>query len=224
MNTLGLSALAALIALPLGYVLPGDRVLDQVERRRESAQPLRVEAELSGVRPDWPGTVVFELHPRFGLRVSAERGDRWVFRKGRLLAGPDDRVPAWVPDLEILVARGEDELRRWLDRDDVDLTVNELGRCGESDCFVLGGRRGRGQVWVDKDSFEIVRWVSPWGRTTAFATYTDWDGLRFPETIELQDRKGVFATLVIVGVTRARDLRESGFSREWVDAATRPGQ
>ena len=80
-------ALAALAAL-LAYVLPGDRVLEQVAARRAKADALRVEARLEGIGESWPERVVLELHPRLGCRVSGEAGERWLparrARAGRL--------------------------------------------------------------------------------------------------------------------------------------------
>lgn len=209
---------AALVALPLGYVLPGDRMLAELERQREERPPLRIEAELAGRTRGWPEAVVIELHPELGFRVSDDAGRRWLVRRGSVVAGSDDSAPAWIPDLEILVLRVGDELRDWCRRAEVNLNVNELGRCGELDCFVLGGREGRSQLWLEKDRFDVIRWVSR-GRSIEFLDYTDWDGQRFPSSIELRDRKGAYAILSVRGVVARPGLSADDFQPAWVRSA-----
>ena len=132
---------AGLLALlVLGYVLPGERVILQLTTLREKQAPLRVEATLVDGDPDWPSRVRFELHPEFGFRVSVENGGRWLVENGRVVAASDQKVPAWIPALGILVLKPEEALRAWLEWARIDIAVNQLARCGESDCFVVGGR------------------------------------------------------------------------------------
>ncbi len=211
--------LAAWLALPPAYVLPGERVVYVLERQRTKQAALRIEAELSGVSRDWPAEVVFELHPEHGYRVSDDGGRRWLIRNGQVLAGTTDPPPPWIPELEVLVLKLEDDLRAWFRRAQIDLGRNELAHCGDDDCFVLGGTGGRSQVWIHKDSFEILRWRSNSGRTIKFLSYADWDGLRFPAIVELQDRRGAFATLVVHSVSRAGSLAAEDFSPSWVKSA-----
>jgi hypothetical protein len=211
--------LASLISPVLGYVLPADRVVAELEEKRAKQVPLRIEAELSGVTLAWPTEVVFEIHPEYGFRVSDDQGGRWLIRRGVVVAGTREPAPPWIPELEILSLQASDDLRAWFRRAQVDLGRNELVRCGDLDCFVLGGKSGRSQVWIDKDSFDVERWTSGSGRTVGFLSYTSWDGLRFPGIIELRDRKGVFATLVIHAVRSANRLKPGDFSPAWVESA-----
>ena len=210
--------LASVLAPAPGYVLPADRVVKQLEEKRTKQLPLRIEAELSGVTLAWPTEVVFELHPEFGFRISDDQGGRWLIRRGVIVAGTRE-PPPWIPELEILSVQAADDLYAWFRRSEVDLSRNELARCGDLDCFVLGGRSGRSQLWIDKDAFDVQRWTSDSGRSVGFLSYTNWDGLRFPGIIELSDRKGVFATLVIHAVRSAKRLKPGDFSPKWVDSA-----
>jgi hypothetical protein len=210
--------LAAWLLPGLAYVLPAERVLRQIEKQRSKQPPLRIEAELSGASLRWPSEVVFELHPEHGYRVSDDQGGRWLIRGGRVLAGTEEPTPAWIPELELLVLRAADDLRRWFRRAEVDLERNELARCGELDCFVLGGADARSQVWIDKESFDVLRWTSS-SRSVEFLSYSDWDGQRFPAIVELRDRRDVFATLVVHAVSRAGRLDEGDFTQTWVHAA-----
>jgi hypothetical protein len=208
--------LIALLALPPAYVVPAERILTVLQEQRQKQTPLRIEAELSGLRDDWPQEVVFELHPEFGSRVQDDLGGRWLFSKGRLRAGSSDPAPSWVPELEVLVLKDRDALRTWFTRARVDLERNELARCGETDCFVLGGRDGRSQLWLEKNQFDVQRWVTSGGVEIHYRSYADWDGLRFPGVIELHDRNGIFATLAIHSVSVVPHLREGDFSQSWV--------
>ena len=211
--------LAALLGPAPGYVLPADRVVKQLKEKRAKQVPLRVEAELSGVTLAWPTEVVFELHPEYGFRISDDQGGRWLIRRGVVVAGTGEPPPVWIPELEVLSVRALDDLHAWFRRAQVDLARNDLVRCGDLDCFVLGGSNGRSRVWIDKDAFDVQRWTPGSGRTVGFLSYTNWDGLRFPGIIELRDRKGVFATLVIHAVRAAKRLKPADFSPQWVESA-----
>ena len=217
--------LAAVIAAGpvLGFVLPGERVLLQLEAQRERIPPLRVEARLTGESAeaaDWAPRVVFELHPLFGYRVSDSHGGRWLVRGGRVLASNEPHIPDWIPALEILVLRRAEELQAWLDWARVDTQVNQLGRCGESDCFVLGGRAATRQLWIDKDSFEVLRWVASSGRGIEFAQYANWGRVRFPSEIRIVERDRNFAVFSVTAVRAAPELEEAGFAPEWARSAT----
>lgn len=216
MNATWAVALAALIAQPPAYVVPGDRLLTVLEERRSKLGAIRVRAELSGVVPDWPQEVVFELHPAFGYRVSDDQGGRWLIRAGRVLAGSSEPPPAWIPELELLVLKLQDELLDWCVRANIDIGVNELARCGDQDCFVLGGRSASAQLWIDKERLEILRWVAPLGRAIEYSSYADWDGRRFPTVVELRDGDRTYASLAVHTVSAAPGLGPRDFAPSWV--------
>jgi hypothetical protein len=209
---------AGLLALlVLGYVLPGERVILQLTTLREKQAPLRVEATLVDGDPDWPSRVRFELHPEFGFRVSVENGGRWLVENGRVVAASDQKVPAWIPALGILVLKPEEALRAWLEWARIDIAVNQLARCGESDCFVVGGREAPRQLWIDKDRFEIQRWVAGRGNGIEFTGWTDWGGsLRFPARIRIVDRDETFAEFQIDRVVSDTNLSQADFTPDWV--------
>ncbi len=209
-------ALAALLLF--AYVLPGERVLLQLATLREKLPPLRIEATLISEESDWPQQVRFELHPEFGYRISDESGGRWLVRAGRVVATSEPDVPEWIPALEILVLRLDEELRAWLDWARIDFTVNQLGRCGEMDCFVVGGRAASRQLWIDKDRFEVLRWVAGRGRGIEFGPWTSWGKLRFPSLIRIVDRDETFAEFEIDRVVSAPALSEADFTPEWTQS------
>ncbi len=212
MSTSVAAGFLALTATLLAYVLPVERVVAELARQREHALPLRLELSLDGILSSWPQRVTLELHPEFGLKVTDDLGGRWLLRQGRLVAGDSPRAPLWLPELEILTLNQELDLRAWLQHARVDVYSNELGRCGEAVCFVLGGRGRPGQVWLNKDRFEVVRLILPEGRQLLFEGYRSWSGTRFPSEIKILDSHGVLATLSVLALSRALDLSEEDFA------------
>ena len=212
-------ALHALL-LPFLYIVPSSRVLTEIERVRGRAVTLHVEASLSraetqGFAPEWPARLQIDLHPVFGMRVADDRGGRWVVRRARIASASTFELPAWMPQLEVLAIATRSELESWLGSVGLDLQRNALGRCGEADCFVLGGRESAPQLWVDKETFQLRRWVGPGGRSFAFSEYRAWGSIKFPSKIEVLDDEGALATLLVDRVEPAPALGERDFSRTW---------
>ena len=212
MSTSLAAGFLALTTTLLAYVLPVDRIVAELVRQREHAPPLRLELSLEGILSSWPQQVMLELHPEYGLKVTDDVGGHWLLRQGRVVAGDSLRAPRWLPDLEILTLNQELDLHAWLQHARVDVYSNELGRCGESDCFVLGGRGRPAQVWLNKDRFEVVRLILPEGRQLLFERYRSWSGTRFPSEIKILDSHGVLATLSVLALSRAPDLSEEDFA------------
>jgi len=208
----------ALIGL-LAYVLPGERVVEQLAARRAELAPVRVEARLDGIGETWPEHVVLELHPRLGARISDERGERWVLRDGRLQAGTRHPQPPWLPELDVLLAPDRVALGKLLRDLGIDPSVNELGRCGERDCFVLGGRDAGAQLWLDKETLDVVELRLANRRRIEFAAPQTWSGARFPAEIRVYDEWGKIATLRVEAAGKAADLRAEDFSARWVETA-----
>jgi hypothetical protein len=193
----------------LGFVLPGERVLAQIVEARRAQGPLHVDLRLRGQDPAWPGRITLELHPELGAQVRDEHGRRWVLREGQLLGRKP--APAWLPDVDVLALRSTSGLRAWLRQQGIDLDRSELARCGESDCYVLGGRDSRGQLWVDKDRFDVVRWIGRSGRRVELRGFKPWGRQRFPSEIEVLDHMGEFASMVVETVIPATDLVPADF-------------
>lgn len=212
MSTSLATGFLALTATLLAYVLPVERVVAELARQREEALPLRLELSLDGILSSWPQRVMLELHPEFGLKVTDDLGGRWQLWQGRVVAGDSPRPPRWLPELEILTSNQEVDLRAWLQHARVDVYSNELGRCGEAVCFVLGGRGRPGQVWLNKDRFEVVRLSLPEERQLLFEAYRSWSGTRFPSEIKILDSHGVLATLTVLTLSSAPDLSEEDFA------------
>ena len=209
----------ALLLVLVAWVLPPERAVRELVRVRARQLPVRAEAIVIGGDPRWPEELRFELHPDYGVRVSSDQGGRWLFVGGRPAGHASQEPPAWLPDLAGLVLRDEEGLLDWLDGLGVDPERSQLARCGDDDCFVLGGRNREGQVWVDKERFEIRRVVRPGGRVLEISTYTDWGRLRFPGTFRIQGPAGPIATIEVVRAQPARDLAAEDFTLEWLMGA-----
>jgi hypothetical protein len=204
----------------LAYVLPGDRVVGMLAEARASRAPLRIEAKLQARDSSAPSSLVIELHPELGARISDDRGGRWLVSGGRATAGTQLPAPAWLPDLAPLVLRHESELRSWLAAEGVDLQRNELARCGDGDCYVLGTRHSLAQLWVQKSPVEVRRLVLPGRGRSDLEEWRSFDGIRFPARIELSGDEGT-ATLAVETATPAPKLGPADFSEAWVQAAKR---
>jgi hypothetical protein len=206
---------AALALALVGWVLPPERVVHEMARIRARQGPIRAEAALVGVDSRWPEELRIELHPEHGVRISDDRGGRWLLREGRVVGRNRDAVPPWIPDLEILVIREEEALLRWLEMAQVDTELSQFARWGEADCFVLGGRKGEAQLWVEKGRFEVRRVLWRRGRRLDLGAYQEWDTLRFPGEIRVEDSVGPIATLQVVEAAWAPDLSSEDFTPEW---------
>jgi hypothetical protein len=213
------SALPTLVALAwLAYFASGSQVVAQLAAARAGQPPLHVQAAVSTAESDAPGSLTIDLHPEFGMRAADDRGGRWVVVRGRLLAGTQLPLPIWLPDLEVLSLRHESDLLSWLGVQGIDVTANELARCGDGDCYVLGTRQSLAQLWVDKRSFEVRRIVLPGRGQSQLEEWRSFDKLRFPARIEISGGEGS-ATLAVETVSPASKLSAADFSEAWVRAA-----
>jgi hypothetical protein len=216
----GLARAAALVFL--AYVLPGDKVVGMLAEARAGRTPLRIEARLQARDSSAPAHLVIELHPDLGERVSDDRGGRWILSggtaSGRATAGTQLPAPPWLPDLAPLALRRESELRGWLAGAGVDFQQNELARCGDDDCWVLGTRQAPAQLWVEKTALELRRIVRPKQPRAAFEQWQDFGKIRFPARIELADDAGSIATLSVESVSAAT-LAASDFAPAWAQTA-----
>lgn len=211
MSASQLTILALLLVHLIGYVLPVERIVAELARAREKAPPLRLETTLVGIVPGWPQRVTLELHPDFGQRVRDDQGRQWLLYRGELVSARPSRPPVWIPELEFMTLRSEEDLRTWLERARVDLERTEFARCGESDCYILGGKNGSAQVWLEKERFELLRLVLPGGRELVFEDYRSWSGVRFPREIKVLDAHGELAILTVETLRRARELAQEDF-------------
>lgn len=205
----------------LAYFAPGDQVVAQLAASRAGQPALHVRAALSASESDAPSSLSIDLHPDFGMRVADDRGGRWVVQRGRVLAGTSLPLPPWLPDLEVLCLRHESDLQSWLSVQGIDVTANELARCGDGDCYVLGTRQSLAQLWIEKHPLEVRRIVLPGRGRSDLEEWRSFDKHRFPSRIELSGSEGS-ATLAVESVSPAPKLSAADFSEAWVRASPLP--
>lgn len=100
-----------------------------------------------------------------------------------------------------------------------------LGRVGDHDCYVLGGRRypdGQGQekllpsLWIDVQSYDPVRMVGADGTEYRLGEIQLYKGIRLPRVIEIDPPGPLRARLEVVGATQA-DAPAAAFQPDWLD-------
>lgn len=215
-----MSALApALLALAwLAHFASGERVVSQLAAAQADRPALHLEAALSAADRNAPKRLEIDLHPELGMRIADDRGRRWLLRRGRMVAGTELPAPPWLPDLEILALRHESDLRAWLGGVGIDPSANELARCGQSECYVLGMRQSLAQLWVDKRTLEVRRIILPGRGPVDLEEWQAFEKLRFPARIEIASGAST-STLAVQSVALAPGWVPADFSEMWVEAA-----
>jgi len=201
--------------LPWAYVLPAERVLEQVAKARSSMSAVRLQVIVETTGSDGPREVQIELHPRGGVRVDDLDGGRWVVRGGRVVAASRSEVPVWLPLIEVVGQSGLGSLRSLLSDAGVDVDRSSLTRCGADDCFVIGAPERSTQLWVEKDGFEPRAWVTPTGKRFELVDYRSWGEINFPSQINVLDEFSRVATLRVLSLEPAPGLRPDDFSVRW---------
>ena len=200
------------------YIAPPERLLPLLEESRPEIEAIRMQAELSGQTLGEPGLVTLETHVDFGVRASSVEGGRWLLQRGRVTVGGTGGSGRWLPELEILLLHTPEQFQNWFGTRGVDFDRNDLGRIDELDCFVIGGRDRDAQLWLDKQTLEVVRFVSTSGLQVDYRGYATFEGLRLPTRIEVQ-RGGDPLVLSIETVERAPALGPDDFSRRWLSGS-----
>ena len=197
------------------YIAPPARLLPLLEKSRPEVSAIRMQAELRGQTLGEPGLVTLEAHVDFGVRGSSHLGGRWLLQRGRVTVAGATGSGRWVPELEILLIHTPEQFRNWFSTRRIDFERNDLARLGERDCFIIGGLESSAQLWLDKETLEVVRFVSASGVQTDYRAYSNFDRLRLPGVIEVQ-RGGTPLLLEIESVELAPELGPNDFSRSWL--------
>jgi len=148
-------------------------------------------------------------------------------RDGRILASPRH----FLPPVFLLQATSGAALRAALASFGVALDEAVLGRIEDSDCYVMGGRLPRAQeiegrtlpsLWVDVETFDVVRIDGSDGVRYRFGPTQDFDGIRVPRWIRIEAMGEPATRLDIVGASPA-NAPAAAFGREWLMAPRAPG-
>ena len=105
-----------------------------------------------------------------------------------------------------------------------------LGRVGDFDCYVLGGRlppaaekqkRVFPSMWIDLESYDVVRIDGRDGVRYRFGPTQDFDGIRVPRWVAIEAPGEPEARLDIVGAATA-NAPAAAFGRDWLRALSAP--
>lgn len=149
-----------------------------------------LEAELNG-------RVKFELEGARGVKESHIRINDSVesYRQGQKLKNPR---PFLAP-FSLLQADSSSSLQTKLQSLGGSPDVVELGYSGDHDCYVLGGRDGPVSLWIDLDSFEVVRIQLADGVVYHFGPTAQFQDVVFSSWIDILGPDGFRARLLVEG-------------------------
>ncbi|HEY8153076.1 MAG TPA: hypothetical protein VII72_03005 [Myxococcota bacterium] len=146
-------------------------------------------------------------------------------RDGQLI----DQPRPFLPPVFVLQAVSGAALQAALGSFGVAADRAELGLGDDHDCYVLGGRAVRGpdgvepaqpSLWVDMESFEVVRIDRGDGVRFRFGPSEDFGGVRLPRWISIEAPGQTPARLEILKATAA-NAPAASFSTDWL--VTPPG-
>jgi len=105
-----------------------------------------------------------------------------------------------------------------------------LGRVGDADCYVFGGRLPRDletqderlpSMWVDLDSFDVVRIDGSDGVRYRFGPSQEFDGIRVPRWIAIEFDGEPATRIDILRAARA-NAPAAAFGRDWLTTPDAP--
>jgi hypothetical protein len=232
----------ALSAAPSGAVIPGaERIADAVaiaNRAAGRSGPLWIDVALRIGEGEPLAQGVLTTHPtglaRLELRSTRGFVERHLVqgsaygasRDGRLLEQPRP----FLPPVFVLQAVSGAALQAALGSFGVAAEQAELGLADEHDCYVLGGRATRGldggeraqpSLWVDMESFEVVRIDRGDGVRFRFGPSELFGAVRLPRWISIEAPGQAPARLEILKVAPA-NAPAASFGTEWLLGPTSP--
>jgi len=105
-----------------------------------------------------------------------------------------------------------------------------LGRVGDRDCYVFGGRLARGpageermlpSVWVDMETYQIAQIDRPGGFRFRFGPTTVFEGIQAPSWIDVVAPGQPNARLDVIRVVPA-NAPAAAFGMDWLTAPANP--
>ena len=237
-------ALAALLLAPGGAraVVPSsERIADAVavaNRASGRSGPLWIDVTLRIGDGEPVAQGVLTTHPtglaRLELRSTRGFVERHLVQGSEYAASRDgkplDQPRPFLPPIYVLQAGSGAALQAALASFGVATEQTALGLGDDHDCYVLGGRAPRGadgseraqpSLWVDMESFEVVRIDRGDGVRFRFGPTNDFGALRLPSWISIEAPGQPPARLEIVKGVPA-NAPAASFSTEWLLGPTGP--
>jgi len=240
---LALALLAALAAGPAPAAIPSAAKIAEAVARASAAAgrsgPLWLDVTLTLGEGEPAATGVLASHPTGLARLELRHKSGFVER--HLLLGDDYRASRdgqllrephpFLPPLFLLQATSGAALQAALASYGVASDVVELGRQGDRDCYVLGGRAPRGPggaegaplpaLWVDAESFEPLRLDRRDGVQLRFGPALAFGAIRAPGFVTIASPGRPLARLEITRVAPA-NAPAAGFAPGWLTAPATP--
>ncbi len=208
------------------------RAIADANRVSGRTAPLLLEVRLLIAGGGASASGVIATHPNGLARLELESAMGFVER--HLLRGTEYRASRngqriedphpFLPPLFLLQAGSGESLTAALSSLGMASQQIVLGRLGDRDCYVLGGRRypdAQGQesllpsFWVDSQSLDPLRIVAADGTEYRLGEIQRFEGIRFPRHIEIDPPGPLRARLELIGVTQA-DAPAAAFQTEWL--------
>lgn len=232
---------AALVAGPAPAVIPSAaKVAEAVARANAAAGrsgPLWLDVQIAIGEGEPAATGVLASHPTGLARLELRHKSGFVER--HLLLGDDYRASRdgqllpqphpFLPPLFLLQATSGAALQAALASFGVASEAVELGRLEDRDCYVIGGRAPQGApdarplpaLWVDAESFELLRLDLRYGVQLRFGPPLAFGEIRMPGFVEIESPGRPLARLEITRVAPA-SAPAAGFSAGWLTAPATP--
>ncbi len=193
-------------------------LVDITLRLEENAPPV------SGVLASHPtGLARLELQSEGLVERHLLQGNvHTASRDGHLL----DTPYPFLPPLFLLQATSGAALRAALASFGIEPVDAVLGRVGERDCYVFGGRLPRSEngeqemlpsLWVDMETYEIVSINRSDGVRFLFGPSVDFGGIRLPSWIDVESPELPSARLE-VGRAAPANAPAAAFGSHWLSA------
>jgi len=246
-NDLRRAALRACVALCVGAAVAAaatpspEKIADAVaETNRLSGRsiPVLLELTLSIGGRERAATVVLASHPTglARLELSSSQGfvERHLLQGNSYTASRDgellNRPYPFLAPLFFLQAGSGAALRAALVSYGVASGQAVLGRLGDRDCYVFGGRMPRGadgeermlpSLWVDMETYEVVQIDRPDGVRFRFGPSTRFESIQAPQWIAVEAPGQPAARLEVVRVAPA-NAPAAAFGIQWLSAPANP--
>jgi len=234
-------ALCVAATVAVAAIPSAEKIADAVaETNRLSGRsiPVLLELTLSIGGRERAATGVLASHPTglARLELSSRHGfvERHLLQGNSYTASRDgellDRPYPFLAPLFFLQASSGAALRAALASYGVASGQAVLGRLGDRDCYVFGGRMPRGadgeermlpSLWVDMETYEVVQIDRPDGVRFRFGPSTRFDSIQAPQWIAVEAPGQPAARLDVVRVAPA-NAPAAAFGIQWLSAPANP--
>lgn len=225
-----LCAVVAHAAIPTAAKV--ERAVADANRSAGRSGPLLLDVRLQIAGGGASATGVIATHPTGLARLELESGmgftERHLLRGTEYRASRDgqtiDDPHPFLPPLFLLQAGSGEALGAALASLGMTADSIVLGRLGDRDCYVLGGRAARGEqgaepllpsLWVDIQSYEPIRMVGADGTEYRLVDVQSFKGIRMPRFVEIDPPGPLRARLEVLGARQA-DAPAAAFQPEWL--------